>query len=524
MPIVIAAAGKPRRKVRFSSNQTSRPTDAQGRDTKSASSSIGRRQPSAPTSKKHTSLDQRSNSSGGGMYEPQAHPGVPALFQELPSLLDALCTESSEVQNETVNKCLPFLKGIHNSQAGPFNRFGVPALNQNDHLIYLYDSLEDYPEGFAGMDASRPWMVYWVLAGLSLLGEDVTKYRERVVSTFTPMQNPTGGMGGGHGQLSHCASSYATVLALAMVGGEEAFNLIDREAMWRWLGSLKQPDGGFRVCAGGEEDVRGAYCAMVVHSLLNLPLELPPDAEARQHGLETFTSGLSEYLSRCQTYEGGISGSPGSEAHGAYTFCALACLCLMGPPEVVVSRCMDVPLLLSWLSARQYAPEGGFSGRTNKLVDGCYSHWVGTCWPLVQSALNGVQSATGPERVPANLYSREGLTRYILGCCQSKYGGLRDKPGKHPDSYHTCYALTGLSSAQYHHYHTTSSISSDEGFGSAYSWKCTPIPASDDTSSDQNVFDEKDRLKAFHPIFVVPHAAAENLRVWCEQRPIKPKW
>lgn len=52
-----------------------------------------------------------------------------------------------------------------------------------------------------------------------------------VVSTFTPMQNPTGGMGGGHGQLSHCASSYATVLALAMVGGEEAFNLIDREAM-----------------------------------------------------------------------------------------------------------------------------------------------------------------------------------------------------------------------------------------------------------------------------------------------------
>lgn len=45
------------------------------------------------------------------------------------------------------------------------------------------------------------------------------------------MQNPTGGMGGGHGQLSHCASSYATVLALAMVGGEEAFELIDREAM-----------------------------------------------------------------------------------------------------------------------------------------------------------------------------------------------------------------------------------------------------------------------------------------------------
>ena len=92
-------------------------------------------------------------------------------------------------------------------------------------------------------------------------------------------------------------------------------------------------------------------------------------------------------------------------------------------------RHMNVPMLLSWLSARQYAPEGGFSGRTNKLVDGCYSHWVGGCWPLLQSALDGVQPARAPNEASGNLYSREGLTRYILGCCQAKEG-LRDKPGK----------------------------------------------------------------------------------------------
>lgn len=45
------------------------------------------------------------------------------------------------------------------------------------------------------------------------------------------MQNPTGGFGGGHGQISHLAGTYAAVLSLAMVGGEEAFNLIDRKAM-----------------------------------------------------------------------------------------------------------------------------------------------------------------------------------------------------------------------------------------------------------------------------------------------------
>lgn len=93
---------------------------------------------------------------------------------------------------------------------------------------------------------------------------------------------------------------------------------------------------------------------------------------------------------------------------------------------------MNLPLLLSWLSARQYAPEGGFSGRTNKLVDGCYSHWVGGCWPLLQSALDGKPGTAGaPSATVGSLFGREGLTRYILGCCQSQHGGLRDKPGKY---------------------------------------------------------------------------------------------
>lgn len=75
--------------------------------------------------------------------------------------------------------CLPFLKGIASEQDGPFNRFGVPRLNRDDHVDYLYDALEDYPAKFVGMDASRPWMVYWALTAMHLLGEDVTQFRER---------------------------------------------------------------------------------------------------------------------------------------------------------------------------------------------------------------------------------------------------------------------------------------------------------------------------------------------------------
>ena len=246
------------------------------------------------------------------------------------------------------------------------------------------------------------------------------------------MQHPDGGIGGGYGQYAHQAGTYASLLSLALVGGEEAYGLVDRQKMWHWLGRLKQADGGFLVSEGAEEDTRGALCAVLTISLLNLPLSLPQDSPARNAGLETFMDGLGEYLSRCQTYEGGVAASPGGEAHGSYTFCAIACLCLCGPPHETVDRFLDIDALISWLSSRQYAPEGGLAGRTNKLVDGCYSHWLGSCWPLVQAAVSGPRGTgtTMTLDMGENLYSSEGLGRYILGCCQAKEGGLRDKPSK----------------------------------------------------------------------------------------------
>lgn len=108
-----------------------------------------------------------------------SHPGVPALYQEQPPIRNSLVTQTVEAQNETVEQCLPFLKGSHSSQKGPFNEHGVPALQRNDHVTYLHESLEEYPADWVALDASRPWMSYWALAALSLLGEDVTKFRSR---------------------------------------------------------------------------------------------------------------------------------------------------------------------------------------------------------------------------------------------------------------------------------------------------------------------------------------------------------
>ncbi|CZR57062.1 related to RAM1-protein farnesyltransferase, beta subunit [Phialocephala subalpina] len=439
---------------------------------------------------------------------------IPDLFTTLPPIRDLLQTGSSRVQDETIQECLPFLKGADlNVQC---NEHGVPQLDRPRHINFLHKSLRKLPAPYVAADASRPWMFYWALAGLAAMGEDVSQYRERLISTVQPIQNSTGGFGGGNGQLSHLAPTYAILLSLVIVGGEEALEVIDRKAMWKWLGALKQPDGGFQMCVGGEEDVRGAYIAAVILTLLDLPIELSRESPAWSREGGTLLTNLPEWISKCQTFEGGVSSRPDAEAHGAYAFCVLACLSILGDPHIIIPKYLDVPCLISWLSSRQYAPEGGFSGRTNKLVDGCYSHWVGGCWPLIEACLDGpsLGSPAGIQVAPltavGHLYSREGLIRYILCCCQdqTKRGGLRDKPSHNSDSYHTCYVLAGLSSAQHRWHFNTSATKTATGgmLNSAYQWTSEPIV------EDLQIFDGADRVGTWHPVFVIPEGAAERAK------------
>lgn len=196
-----------------------------------------------------------------------ANMSIPALCTSDPPIVDALRTQSSIVQDETVEECYPFLSG--EEDLGPRNAHGIPRLDKERHVKFLHKQLGELPGQFMPADPSRPWIFYWSLAAMSLLGEDVGIYRARLIDTVRPMQNPTGGFAGGFGQMSHLATTYATVLSLALVGADAAYEVVDRRTMWRWLGSLKQPDGGFQMAVGGEEDVRyvsdPSWCCMSWH-------------------------------------------------------------------------------------------------------------------------------------------------------------------------------------------------------------------------------------------------------------------
>merc|ERR1711957_186560 len=154
--------------------------------------------------------------------------------------------------------------------------------------------------------------------------------------------------------------------------------------------------------------------------------------------------GVGAYVARCQTWEGGIAGEEGLEAHGGYSYCGLAALCIIGKSHV-----LDLHAFLNWASHRQMALEGGFQGRTNKLVDSCYAFWMGALFPLIHEAFR--QQGAGAPPLPEKhcWFQPQPLQTYVFLACQHPGGGLRDKPGKSADFYHTCYSLSGLAASQY---------------------------------------------------------------------------
>jgi protein farnesyltransferase subunit beta len=114
--------------------------------------------------------------------------------------------------------------------------------------------------------------------------------------------------------------------------------------------------------------MRGAYIAMVIADILNIITDELKD-------------GVGDYIASLQTYEGGLAATPFEEAHGGYTFCGFAGLTILQEQHKI-----DLGKLLYWATNRQLSTEGGFNGRTNKVVDACYTFWVGALFPLLNIA------------------------------------------------------------------------------------------------------------------------------------------
>ena len=91
--------------------------------------------------------------------------------------------------------------------------------------------------------------------------------------------------------------------------------------------------------AGWHAQHSAAHCGHVVHAAVRVLMTCELKVSARPP------------LAHAQTYEGGLGGEPGNEAHGGYTFCGVAALALAGPQYI--AQTLNVPRLVHWLVHRQ---------------------------------------------------------------------------------------------------------------------------------------------------------------------------
>ncbi len=249
-------------------------------------------------------------------------------------------------------------------------------MNRELHMSWLKKGFTSLPPNFAGLDASRPWFVFWISHAMEILGDfDEQRWSPQVASFLSHCQDSTGGFAGGPSQLPHLAPTYAAVSALMVAGTEEAYKVVDRATMYGFLMRMKSPQGGFKMHDEGETDMRGCYCAIATASMLHILTD-------------ELMEGVPEYIRRCQTWEGGIAGEEGLEAHGGYSYCGLATLCIAGKADA-----LDLHAFLKWAVNKQMSNEGGFQGRANKLVDSCYSFWQGAIFPLLHEAFRQIGTA-----------------------------------------------------------------------------------------------------------------------------------
>lgn len=387
------------------------------------------------------------------LCQPNVADHLGKMIRTSPLVEDLYQSETSTLQHEVEASIRDIYTKIVQASDGVLAK--DEPLDVEAHLCYVEHHLQSpLPAAYYPYDTNHAWMVYWLVNSKALLEGELTD--QAVISGVSAkvgslvIDSGRGGIAGGpFGQMGHVASTYAGVLSL-VVAKDHALMATIRRGLHEWFLSLKHANGSFSMHEGGECDTRSTYCVLSVAALLGmLSREL--------------VQGTLEWILSCQTYEGGFAGVPDTEAHGGYTYCAVASLVLLQKLDAA-----NLDLLVAWLAARQLPLEGGFCGRTNKLVDGCYSFWVGASLCMVEAFCN-----------LEGLFDRGALKSFILNCCQAPEGGLRDKPGKRQDFYHTNYVLCGLSLAE--HTYQSEGLgacryqTSEEVDGAAYTNAVNPV-------------------------------------------------
>ncbi|WWC66975.1 uncharacterized protein I206_100882 [Kwoniella pini CBS 10737] len=320
------------------------------------------------------------------------------------------------------------------------------TFKRNGHINYFIRCLKALPTAAQGSDSNRITAAFFCISGLDLLGalyERTSKeQRDGWIDWIWSLQAPSGGFRGSPFMTTqndktspaHIPSTYTALLTLSIL--RAPLDRLNISGLITLLQSCQGKDGSFSPTPGDEvypnegfqSDVRMVYCATVISHMIQ-------DFSGINVGL------TKQFISNCQTWEGGFASRPGIvEAQGGTTYCSLATLSILDrytstPKSAIFTGYKDT---LRWLTSRQI---GGFQGRPGKLEDVCYSFWCG-----------GAINILGHSDMINNKADRS-----FLLSAQFPIGGFGKEPEDYPDPFHSYLALAALS--------LTHSTNDDVGLG-----------------------------------------------------------
>ncbi|OHT06841.1 Protein farnesyltransferase subunit beta [Tritrichomonas foetus] len=286
------------------------------------------------------------------------------------------------------------------------------------HIKYVKNLYERKSASGMAAETFSIWSATYTLFILRVLnytGDDFHDIIQKTTSYLERRKCINGGYSGLTYDNTHLVTNYSLIMSIGLIGTEEAFSMVDRDLIYKALLQLKCPNGSFRTTRDMENDIRATFVALLIADTLNILTD-------------ELTANVPEYVLSCNSYDGGFGPVPGVESHGGYVHCAVGAMYLLHQLDR-----LNLNSLMRWIAMRQMEYSGGFQGRTNKLVDSCYSWWIGSACRIISDHL----------KIPP-FWNEPCLSEYTLRSSQSADGGFRDHAPSKVDPFHTFYGLAGM--------------------------------------------------------------------------------
>ncbi|KIW17578.1 hypothetical protein PV08_04773 [Exophiala spinifera] len=365
-------------------------------------------------------------------------------------------------------------------------------LDIDRHVKYWKRCAQLLPEQYTAGESNRMSFGFFIVAALDLLDaiETATTPEERHswIEWIYACQVPfTGGFRGftgtnlgsmrtlhnWHWDSANLPNTYFALATLVILGDD--LSRVKRKECVAWVRSLQRENGSFGEFLGeddaveGGDDPRLCMCALGTLSILQGTEQGVGDSPID-------TVKLKEYISNCQSHDGGIAQQPLLEAHSGLNYCGIATISFLGllqSPRVsaydVSSQAgLDIEACIKWMIDRQTtwieedeeededdvaAPRftdqdksssataaeaiqsleqktiAGFCGRCGKMADTCYCFWNAGALAILQRQ---------------ELVDIEALRCYLLEKVAHLIGGFAKAPGELPDLLHSYTGLAAL--------------------------------------------------------------------------------